>query len=121
MPPPPAVAAALQRVLDDLPSMSQEFFESTYQDAVHKVDDYPGGGKIEFVKSGLSRSNPINIGYEITLGTIYTNTYTIWLYNPQDDPAVNRRAIVWGCRGLIETPHNSKFMIGVDARDFIEA
>ncbi|KAI0363821.1 hypothetical protein BV20DRAFT_975230 [Pilatotrama ljubarskyi] len=54
MPPPPAVAAALQRVLDDIPTMQEKLFESSYQRALHKITDFSGGGPIEFVKSGLS-------------------------------------------------------------------
>ncbi|KAI0350789.1 hypothetical protein OH77DRAFT_1005913 [Trametes cingulata] len=121
MPPPSAVAAALQRVLDDLPGLPNTFFESSYDEASHRITDFAGGGPIIFAKSGLSKSNPINIGYNIKLGTVAPSSYTIWLYYPQSDQTIKRRAVIWGCKGLIEMPHTSLFMINVNAFDFVQA
>ncbi|KAI0643521.1 hypothetical protein C8Q79DRAFT_1105641 [Trametes meyenii] len=115
MPPPAPIAAALQRILDEVPNLGDKHFENTYQETHHDItynDQVLGLDKM-----GLSRSKPINMGYAIELGGISSITYTIWLLSPSDDVSINRRAFAEGLDYLINKagPATLSYQVDVTA------
>ncbi|KAI0367147.1 hypothetical protein BV20DRAFT_971040 [Pilatotrama ljubarskyi] len=107
MPPPPPVAAALQRFLEDVPTLDKAFFECTYDEQSHDIT-LSNGVKLSMDKGGYSKAKPTNIKYSFTLKPITPFTYTVWLEEPSQDPEENRRGLAIGIQNLINAAGNTK-------------
>ncbi|KAI0367151.1 hypothetical protein BV20DRAFT_971047 [Pilatotrama ljubarskyi] len=112
MPPTAAVAAALKRFLEELPTFDKKIFERTYAEETQYVDH--NAEPLILTKGGSSNAKPPNMAYHFDLGSVSQQKYTVWLENPSGDYERNKLGVKVGLERLIYTMESSKVMDTVD-------
>ncbi|KAI0364403.1 hypothetical protein BV20DRAFT_862942 [Pilatotrama ljubarskyi] len=110
----------LNALLASVPTLEEKMFTAK-NDAADAQVDFGQGGKAELKKLNYTKSGNRMITYSLRVlvnGTRAGDSVSLYVIQPLEDAAVNRRAIAYGIRHFIETP--GIFTYDVNAPDFIE-
>ena len=94
------LAAAFRYIANEVSNLNEvQYFDSTMEKYTKELEF--GGRRFDFMKLGYSRSGTFaGIGYAIKLLKPNSSNaewqWVIWIINPSDVVAVNRRAVVAG-------------------------
>ena len=81
--------------------MAEDFFKDSTDHALVVEVMHSDGSTLVCRRSGISRANPENMYYTLSLGAVAPVQYKVWLTWPSADPKVNRRAFSLGLYNLI--------------------